>query len=65
MTLFDRVRELDRLYLAHDALCRLLDAASPVQQKWLCREARRAWARYVALRDSRRGLNERVRGKHA
>jgi hypothetical protein len=56
MTLTERVKELDRLYLAHDAIFRAYVVAigSPAEKR-MRRKVNRAWAKYAALRDSRRG----------
>lgn len=48
-----RVRELDRLYLAHDALLTDMDAVRDRDtRRYLERRRRRAWAAYANLRDA-------------
>ncbi len=57
MTIYERVRELDRLYLLHDKLSQLyLNAIGTSDEDRLRRQARAAWKRYTDLRDSRIGL---------
>ncbi len=57
MTITERVNELDRLYLAHDAASKEYVAAVGTPRQYLCRrKCRHAWAAYIELRDSRRGL---------
>lgn len=49
----ERVRELDRLYLAHDAAANALHACRNAKDRpRLKRAARRAWKRYTTLRDA-------------
>ena len=56
MTLIERVKELDRLYLASDAATRAADdATDPAIRRRLRRKAHRLYRAYAALRDSRRG----------
>lgn len=49
----ERVRELDRLYLKHDAILSDAEAATNASAKSLLyRLARRAWRAYAKLRDA-------------
>lgn len=66
MTLIERIKELDRLYLKHDRLLKAADDAGNQRKPKLAaairRRARAAWREYVKLRDSACGMEEKKAG---
>lgn len=65
MTTHDRIRELDRLYLAADALTNEWIAAKGHSKELLSRRAARAWKKYQALVKSRKGRPQNRKPKAA